>query len=249
MMRIITSFLFLATAVTLFFIKTQPNLNDIKTLQLEKQEFGDALASSRELQTLRDKLLSQYNAISQDDRDRLNKLLLLQIDSSNLIVMFEEIVKTNGLLLKKVDVKESKQQSANSSVVLGEASLPYKTINLSLLVSGPYASILALFSDLDKSLRLVDVENISFSAATTDTYEFSITARMYSAPVADASLAAVNVGENENTRDILSMLAKLKKIEIDLDFFNNEIFKSLVDFTRALELPKEYGRPNPFLPF
>lgn len=247
-MRIIISFLFLATAVTLFFIKTQPNLNDIKTLQLEKQEFGDALASSRELQTLRDKLLSQYNAISQDDRDRLNKLLPLQIDSSNLIVMFEEIVKAHGLLLKKVDVKESKQP-AGSPTVLGAVSSPYKTINLTLSVSGPYASILALFSDLDKSLRLVDVENISFSAATTDTYEFSITARTYSAPTADASLAAVNVGENENTRDILSMLAKLKKIEIDLDFFNNEIFKNLVDFTRTLELPKEYGRTNPFAPF
>ncbi len=247
-MRIITSFLFLATAVTLFFVKTQPYLNDIKTLQLEKQEFGDALANSRELQILRDKLLSQYNAISQDDRDRLNKLLPLQIDSSNLIVMFEEIVKTHGLLLKKVDIKESKQP-AGSQTVLGEVSSPYKTINLTLSVSGPYASVLALFSDLDKSLRLVDVENISFSAAATDTYEFSITARTYSASMADASLAAVNVGENENTRDILSMLAKLKKIEIDLDFFNNEIFKSLVDFTRALELPKEYGRPNPFLPF
>lgn len=247
-MRIIISFLFLATAVTLFFVKTQPNFNDIKTLQLEKQEYGDALANSRELQTLRDKLLSQYNAISQDDRDRLNKLLPFQIDSSNLIVMFEEIVKAHGILLKKIDVKESKQ-SADSSAVLGEVSLPYKSINLTLLVSGPYASILALFSDLDKSLRLIDVENISFSAAATDTYEFSITARTYSASTADVSLAAVNVGENENTRDILSMLAKLKKIEIDLDFFNNEIFKSLVDFTRALELPKEYGRPNPFLPF
>lgn len=248
-MRVIISFLFLATAVVLFFVKTQPYLNDIKTLQLEKQEYGDALASSRELQTLRDKLLSQYNAISQDDRDRLNKLLPLQIDSSNLIVMFEEIVKAHGLLLKKVDVKESKQQSANSSVVLGAVSSPYKTINLTISVSGPYASILALFSDLDKSLRLVDVENISFSAATTDTYEFSITARTYSAPMADASLAAVNVGENENTRDVLSMLAKLKKIEIDLDFFNNEIFKNLVDFTCTLELPKEYGRTNPFAPF
>jgi hypothetical protein len=248
MMRIIVSFLFLATAVTLFFIKTQPYLNDIKTLQAQKQEYGDALASSRELQTLRDKLLSQYNAISQDDRDRLNKLLPSQMDSSNIIVMFEEIVKAHGILLKKIDVKESKQ-SANSSVVLGGASLPYKTINLTLLVSGPYASILALFSDLDKSLRLVDVENVSFSAAATDTYEFNITTKMYSVSTADASLAAVNVGENENTRDILSMLAKLKKIEIDLDFFNNEIFKSLVDFTRALELPKEYGRTNPFAPF
>lgn len=247
-MRVITSFLFLATAVTLFFIRTQPYLNDIKILQAQKQEYGDALASSRELQTLRDKLLSQYNAISQDDRDRLNKLLPLQIDSSNLIVMFEEIVKAHGLLLKKVDVKESKQP-AGSLAVLGEVSSPYKSINLSLLVSGPYAAVLALFSDLDKSLRLVDIENISFSAAATDTYEFNITARTYSASVADASLAAVNAGENENTRDILSMLAKLKKIKIDSDFFNNEIFKGLVDFIPTLELPKEYGRPNPFLPF
>jgi hypothetical protein len=162
--------------------------------------------------------------------------------------MFEETVKAHGLLLKKIDVKESKQ-TAGSSAVLGTVSAPYKTIDLTLLVSGSYASILALFSDLDKSLRLMDVENITFSAATADSYEFSITARTYSASSADVSPASVSQAGNENTRDILSMLAKLKKIKIDSDFFNNETFKSLIDFTRTLELPKDYGRPNPFLPF
>ena len=46
---------------------------------------------------------------------------------------------------------------------------------------------------------------------------------------------------------ILETLALLRSINIDTDFFNNEVFQRLIDFSRELT-PESIGRSNPFLP-
>jgi len=248
MARLSFTILFLAIAVALFFTETQPYFNDISALRVEKNKYEEALANSRELQTLKSNLLSQYNAIPQEDVERLNKLLPPVSDSGSLIVMIENMAKARGLLLKKVDVKEE-GQSTGSSAVLGAASFsPYKTVNLSFTISGPYASVLNFFADLGKSLRLVDMNAIGFSSAPSDSYEYNISAKTYL--VSSASLVAPNAtpGEDENIQEILSMLTKLRNIKIDSEFFNSDVFKSLFDFTPTLQLPQQYGRPNPFAP-
>lgn len=249
MMRFVLSIFFIIMAVALFFSQTQPYFNDIKALRAQRQEYQTALANSRELQTLRDDLLSRYNAISQENLDHLNKLLPGEIDSGNLIVMFENRAKAYGLLLKKVDVKEAKQ-SSDSAGALAASPPPYKIIDISLLVSGSYAPLLGLLDDLGKDLRLIDVNGVNFSVAATDVYEFTINARAYYLASANTPpVAGDGDGLGGGTQEILAMLTKLKSIKIDSDFFNNNIFKSLSDFTPALEAPKEYGRVNPFAPF
>ncbi len=248
MLRFFLIILFLITAIVIFFTQTQPYYNDIKTLLAERDEYQVALADSRELQTLRDQLLSQYNTIPQNDFDRLGKLLPSSIDSGNIIVMLEDRAQKNGILLKKIDVNESKESTSNSTTALGAPPPPYKTVELSFSISGPYASVLSFFGDLEKNLRLIDIKSISFSSSLTDVYEFSISAKTYFASIPALTAVAAGTENNEGVKEILSMLTRLRAIKIDTDFFNGDIYKSLVDFLPVLEMPKEYGRPNPFIP-
>ncbi len=48
-------------------------------------------------------------------------------------------------------------------------------------------------------------------------------------------------------REVFKMLTVLKSIKLDTDFFDNEIFRSLSDFSVELS-PEEAGRINPFAP-
>lgn len=246
MVRTFLAFLFLITAVALFFVKTQPYFGDISSLKVDRQKYEEALASSREVQTLKDALLSQYNAIPQTDIERLNKLLPSSLDSGGLIAMVENRALTRGLLLKNIDVDEEPQLT-DSSLVLGTPALPYKTVNLSFSVSGRYASALAFFADLGQSLRLVDMNTIRFASGPVDSYQFNVTAKTYYA-VSSASGSAAAAAAAEGDQEILAMLAKLQSVKIDSEFFASDIFKSLVDFVPILELPQEYGRSNPFAP-
>jgi Tfp pilus assembly protein PilO len=246
MARTFLTLLFLITAVALFFVKTQPYFDDISGLKADKQKYEEALASSRELQTLKNGLLSQYNAIPQEDIERLNKLLPSRPDSGSLIAMAENRALSRGLLLRNMDAREEPQPSG-SSALLGMPLPPYKIINLSFSVSGPYASALAFFSDLGQSLRLVDMNAVGFTSGPVDNYQFDITAKTYYAVPSVPSLAS-GAGSAEGGQEILTMLTKLRAIKIDSEFFKGNIFKSLVDFVPVLEMPQEYGRPNPFAP-
>lgn len=242
MIRTVLIFLFLIAAVALFFLVTRPYLDDINNLKVDKQNYDEALAHSRELETLRDQLLSQYNAVPLESVERLNKMLPLNIDSGGLIGMAEGRALAHGLLLKKMELKE---ELTDSPTVLGTSRYPYKAVALTFSVSGPYASVVAFFADLEQSLRLIDVNAVGFSSGLTDNYEFSITAKTYY--VAPSSSDAISA-ETAGGQEILAILAKLKNVRIDQEFFNSDIFKSLVDFVPVLEIPEDYGRTNPFAP-
>ncbi len=245
MTRYIIILLFLAMATVLFFVETLPYYDQVKALQADSQLLQEALANSRELQTIRDDLLSKYNAIPADDIGRLNKMLPLKLDSGSLIAMLENRVKSYGFLLKKFDVKEYKI-AADPFAIVGAPPPPYKMLNLILTISGPYASFLQLLPDLERSLRVFDIQTINFSGSTGNVIEFTLFARVYAA-VSSAPIAAISGEETgQQAKEILDTLTKLKGIKIDADFFKNEVFKSLVDFAPPLEIPAEYGRPNPF---
>lgn len=243
MSRIITTIIFLAAAVAFFWLWTMPLFNDISALDAEKASLDNALAKSKELQTLRDNLLSQYNAISQDDLGRIDKLLPQQLESGDLITTIENRAKFHNLLLKNINISKV-PQSGDSGEAFGALSLPYKSMPLSFVVSGRYDSFSSFLTELEKNLRLIDVEALSFSAGGGESHEFSINTKTYTA----LPSSAPNYNQNDATKVILALLADLQAIKIDSSFFQNEVFKSLTDFSPGLEIPKEYGQRNPFSP-
>jgi hypothetical protein len=101
MFRSIISLIFLVTAVVSFFNWTQPLLNKIKVLQIQEKNLNNALDSSKELQSIKDDLLSKFNSIDPAGLGRLNKLIPVQSNPMKLVIEIDDLVKNNGLLLKK----------------------------------------------------------------------------------------------------------------------------------------------------
>lgn len=62
----------------------------------------------------------------------------------------------------------------------------------------------------------------------------------------DPPPAGQNEG-NQKGREILALLADLKKIQLDGSIFDDPKFQELQDFSREL-IPEPKGRPNPFAP-
>lgn len=66
-------------------------------------------------------------------------------------------------------------------------------------------------------------------------------------PLVVADTAVAGVGNNQKGREILALLADLKKISLDESIFSDPIFQSLKDFSVELA-PEPKGRQNPFAP-
>jgi len=86
MSRKISSIILITIAIATFFFYVNPSYEDIKVLKMENSEFDEALDKARELQEVRDNLLSKYNSFSSGDIERLGKLLPDNVDNVRLIL-------------------------------------------------------------------------------------------------------------------------------------------------------------------
>lgn len=175
-MRYLLPTILIATAIGMFFLLIDPLYKEIGALQQQAASFDAALAKSKELQTVRDDLLSKYNAFSTTDLDRLSRMLPDNVDNVRLIMDINNIAARYNMSLKntKINIIDEAKNGA-----LGPNRKKYGTVQLEFSVAGPYSVFLAFLEDLEKSLRIVDVAGLTFSSASKDFYDYNVALQTY----------------------------------------------------------------------
>jgi Tfp pilus assembly protein PilO len=248
MFRLIANIIFLLASGALFLGLVRPAWEQDLKLKNEKESLESALANIQQIQELRNEKLEDYNSISLSDKERFDHFLPLFENKAELIIMFENLVKSNGLFLKQISILEKKDASRSSA--LGKAAAEKKTYShslITLVLSGPYESFKNFLDSLEKSLRIIDVENISFSSNETGIYEFNIKGSMYwYSPQKKINIEKISDFGNKSVLELLSILQTLK---LNVSFFQKPSFKNLIDFYKKVEVSEEeVGRVNPFKP-
>lgn len=175
MVKYIVSFIFIVAATTIFFAWSQNIIDQVKVLQANKTALNDALEKSRELQKLRDDLVSKYNSINQQDLKALKKLLPSYTNNVKIAIEIENMTKKHNLIFKTISVQDISSPPGFSQTQIENLGSATFVIN----VSGSYKSFNAFLADLEKSLRLMEIENLSFSSGNTDSYEYSLSGITY----------------------------------------------------------------------
>lgn len=179
MARTITAIIFLGGAIIIFFTWSQPYFYEIKELNTEKVSLDGILANSKEIQAEKNKLLSVYNSISQENLERLNKFLPSRANSTKFIPELDDIVKRSGMVLKDIDITET--VAAQGKVDFGDKKSSVEKIVLRMKVVGSYESFNVLLENITANLRLIDITGVKFSTGEGDKnlYEFNIDAVTY----------------------------------------------------------------------
>lgn len=167
---------FIIAAVGLFYTYIDPIYNNIQTLLENEARFDEALDKSRELLALRDSLLVKRNAFSANDLDRLNKLLPDHVDNVRLALDLDGIASNYNMRIKNITVRQSSNRQAGA---LGSSQKQYESIVLGFSVAATYKDLLSFLKDLERSLRIVDVTQLSFNQPEGDLYEYRISIQMY----------------------------------------------------------------------
>jgi Tfp pilus assembly protein PilO len=176
MMRFITPIILIAISVTLFFMYANPLYNDISGLKAQVASYNSALSNSKMLESQRDKLTAQYDAMDPDNLARLQKLLPNNVDNIRLILEIEQIAAPYGMTLTNIKY-DTTDANANTATTVASA-IPgggvakqqvsdYGTFNLEFSTSGSYDNFISFTKDLESNLRIVDISSISFSSTTT----------------------------------------------------------------------------------
>lgn len=177
MAKILIPAFLLGVALALFFGYIDPTYQEIKELRTQEKQFNQALDQSRELQSVRDSLLSRYNTLSQSDLDRLQKLLPDHVDNVRLILDIDGIASKYNMRTRNVTVSNAASEDQNT--IVGTSSRGVESVVLSFSVAATYDNFLRFLKDLESSLRIVDIVGLSFSAAEGDAYNFNLSIKTY----------------------------------------------------------------------
>ena len=191
MTKAILSVLFIGGAVLTFVLYVSPTYDDVQNNRAAVERFDEALAKTREIQQLKNDLLSRYNLFAGSNLDRLQKMLPDHVDNVRLVLDMDSIASQYGIRIQNVSVQQQLDARAGSSgTVLNGGDTqnrPYQSLILQFEVVATYDEFVLLLRDLESSLRIVDLVSLSVrpraSTTTTDPiYTFGVSLRTYWLP-------------------------------------------------------------------
>jgi hypothetical protein len=194
MNRNITATILIVLAAGIYFTVTKSMLVDANAVQAVNTQYSSAIDGADQLIKVRDQVLKNYNDLSQDDRDRLNKMIPNTVDNIRLIIDLNSVALKHGFSLRNIKaVASAGTQKGNTT----PASIPptmtgsgvsnaniiatpiLDTVAVSFSVSAPYLQFISLMQDLEANLRIMDLTHLTMTANDTGTYDYSVEFKTY----------------------------------------------------------------------
>jgi hypothetical protein len=176
-----TPILFLVIAVGLFYTYLSPGYAKITELGVEKSEYQEALNRVREIESVRDNLLTRYNSFSADNLSKLNTMLPDNIDNVRLVLDLSAIASKYNIAIQNIKISKTNNNVADDPF---SDQMPHRIthnpVQISFAFDANYETFTRFMEEIERSLRLIDVSTISFhSTQDGSPYAFNVTFATY----------------------------------------------------------------------
>lgn len=194
MTKAILSIIFIGASIMIFTLYVRPTYDQIQDNRALVAGFDEALAKTREIQELKNSLLSRYNLFAGNNLERLQKMLPDHVDNVRLVLDMDGIASKYNIRIQNVEVQSTPDgRTDRNSIILNGGvaeNRPYRSLNLQFEVLATYDDFVLLMRDLETSLRIVDLTSLSVrprndvaSAGTSaPLYSFGVSLRTYWLP-------------------------------------------------------------------
>lgn len=201
MPRIFVTIILIVSTLALAVLYLGDEWEKFSTLRKEIDELGNISVELDELIADRDKLVEVINSLSQEDLSRISQAIPLGPKAADLMVLMENLTTSHSMVLNRIDLagftstKTGEPEPGGAVVppprpgalpsLKPRSNVSIKDFPLTMNVNGTYETFKTFLRDLEHNLRIIDVEDLSFSApgsATgnkTPTVDFLIKAKTY----------------------------------------------------------------------
>ncbi len=176
-MKFLLPIIIIVAAIGGFFFYTNPAYKALQAKISENEKIVEANDKAAALRVVRQKLIDDRKKISEADVDKLTKLLPNGVENVGLIIDIDNIASKYGMRIRNTKVNEVSARAGSS--IVGPDSKKYGVISLSFSVTSTYENFISFLKDLESSVRLVDVTNLSFSSNPVGRYDFNLTIQTY----------------------------------------------------------------------
>lgn len=165
-------------SVGLFYTFTSPQYEDVRALQASAGEYRNVIENVSRIAETRDALLVDYQSIPTDELVRLEKILPDNVDTVRLALDLDTIAARYAISIKDVQV-DTKVDPNAALLVLPEHAEPYEKVTVSFSFISNYENFMKMLSDLERSLRIMDVKSVTFKVSDTGLYEHRMSVETY----------------------------------------------------------------------
>jgi hypothetical protein len=145
-----------------------------------------ALKAATDYNTREAQLSVDRDSIDPKNLARINTFLPDSVDNVGIILNINALAARSGLLLSNIDVAgspsgTSQSQSAGPGGTGPSVATvnPVGSVDLSLSAIGTYSALHAFLTGIEKSARLLDVQDIHVTGSDTGVYTYQLTMRLY----------------------------------------------------------------------
>ncbi len=167
-MKALTPFLVIIVCVAMYFYYISPELGVIEAKRAEYAKYKEVVDKVKDIQTLKDKLSSDYQSISEEDLNKLDKIIPKTFDSVIFANDLSALAAKHSLKLDQLKITYQKSEdSVNQDAQIGDKV--YKEVVSAFHLAGDYSKFLDFMVELEASLRLVDVNSLSIKSSAPST--------------------------------------------------------------------------------
>jgi len=172
----ILAYIILSLSVGYAFIYSP--MGDLNTLINQKREYGKSLETVSNIETKKNELLTQFNNISEADKNNIETFLPSSLNFVRFISQIDAVAASHGISIDKISSKNV-SPSAGSSVENAEPQQSFNTSIVGFSFTASYEAFNAFMEDLEKSLRILDINSIKLAAGKDGAYSYDVEFKTY----------------------------------------------------------------------
>lgn len=174
----------MALCISSYFFYTKPTLEVISLKKAKLDEYNTVLNKVKEIKVKREDLEAKYQNISEDDLNKLDKMIPAQFVSEYFINDLNALSSRYGMKITEmtITVPNNGEGSIDDSQAATEK---LKVITAKFTISGRFDQLVSFLKDLETSLRIVDVIGLSIggkdsSSKDSQILNYSLEVKTYS---------------------------------------------------------------------
>lgn len=170
----------IAASIAGFAFFIVPRYNAISTVRAQAADYQTVLTNARKLKEQRNALVTKYNSFDQAKLGQLATMLPTNPENMKLILSLQSVASQYGMVLQNVKIEDPAADAAQArTAAQNNTELGKMVINFS--VAGSYASFTNFMKTIEKSLRVIEIQKVSFSASDpkAQNYQYSVSIKTY----------------------------------------------------------------------
>jgi hypothetical protein len=166
-------------AIGLFFAYTSPTYSEnVQALRAEIRSYDAALRAAGEYKEKESRILAVRAGLSPDARERLEAFLPDGVDNVQLILDLDALADRSGVTLSNFDVTSPEASEDGDRLTLEGDSL-VESLDIGVTAVGNYDAFKTFLAAAERSLRPLDLVELSIEDSDTGVYTYIMKFRIY----------------------------------------------------------------------